>query len=235
MARRTAWLAVEKIPLLLLTALFSVVTFMLTAARSGNLELGVKVPFAARCANAVVVYVLYLVKTVWPSGLAVFYPHPIARPIWQVVGAVIILAAITLFCVRHTRRHPYLIVGWLWYLGTLAPVIGLVQSGEFSHADRYTYIPLTGIFIMLAWGAADLATAWRVPKSAVAIASGMALVLLTVCAGIQTSHWRDTETLFVMRQTLDKRAASPMAAGATSPWPKDAMMRPRLSCGRGWN
>ena len=196
MARRTVWFAVEKLPLLLLTALFSVVTFMLTATHSGNLEVGEKVPLVARCANAAVVYVLYLVKTVWPTGLAVFYPHPITRPVWQVTGAVVILAAITLFSLRHARRRPYLIVGWLWYVGTLVPVIGLVQSGEFSHADRYTYIPLIGIFIMIAWGGGDFIAAWRVPNSAVAVASGAVLVLLTVCSGVQTSYWHDDRTLF---------------------------------------
>ena len=195
MARKTASLAVEKIPLFLIAAFSGVSTYVMQA-HSNNLSFGEKVPLAARCANAVVVYVLYLVKTVWPSGLAVFYPHPITRPVWQVAGAALILAAITLFCLRHARRRPYLIVGWLWYLGTLVPVIELVQAGKFSHADRYTYIPSIGVFIMAAWGVADLSAEWRVPRRAVAVGSGVALVLLTFCAGVQTSYWRDNETLF---------------------------------------
>ncbi len=196
MARRAAWLAVEKIPFVLLTALFSATTLMLTALRSHHLDFGKKVPLLARCANALVVYVLYLVKSLWPSGLAVAYPHPITRPMWQVAGAVVILATITLFCLRQARRHPYLIVGWLWYLGSLVPVIGLVQAGGWSHADRYTYIPLIGIFVMVVWGAADLVEAWHVPRRAAAIASAILLVLFAVVSGVQVGCWRDTGTLF---------------------------------------
>ncbi len=195
MARRTAWLALEKTPLFLITVL-SCVSTLVMQVRGNNLSFGENVPFAARGANAVVVYVLYLVKTVWPSGLALFYPHPLARPLWQVAGATVALAAITLFCLRHARRRPYLIVGWLWYLGTLVPVIELVQAGKFSHADRYTYIPLIGVFIMAAWGVADLAAVWHVPRRVVSVASGITLVLLTVCAGVQTGHWRNNDTLF---------------------------------------
>ena len=212
MARRTAWLALEKVPLLLLTALFSVVTFMLTATRSGNLQIGEKIPFLVRCANAVAVYALFAVKTVWPSGLAVFYPYPPARPLWQVGGAAVMLAAITVVCLLHARRRPYLIVGWLWYLGALAPVIGVVQAGEFSRADRYTYIPLTGLFIMFAWGAADLAAAWQVPRRALAVAAAVALAVLGVCAGIQTSYWYDSETLF--RHAISVGQESSVAFGS---------------------
>jgi tetratricopeptide (TPR) repeat protein len=195
MARKTVWLAVEKIPLFLITAL-SCASTLIMQVRGNNLASSEKIPYAARCANATVVYVLYLIKTVWPSGLAIFYPHPISRPVWQVAGAAVVLVAISLFCLRHARRHPYLIVGWFWYLGTLVPVIELVQAGEFSHADRYTYLPSIGVFVMIAWGVADLATAWHVPKRAVALASGAALVVLAVCAGVQTSYWRNDGTLF---------------------------------------
>ncbi len=195
MAGRLSRLAVEKAPLFLLTVLSCVSTFIMQA-RANNLAFGGNVPFAARCANAVVVYALYLAKTVWPSGLAVFYPHPIMRPLWQVAGAVLVLTAISLFCLRHARRYPYLIVGWLWYLGTLAPVIELVQAGSFSHADRYTYLPSIGVFIMAAWGVADLAAAWRVPGRVVGGASCAALAALGACAGVQTGYWRNSETLF---------------------------------------
>ncbi len=196
MARRTAWLVVEKVPLFLLTAVFSVVTLILTGTRSDNLELGDRVPLAARFANSLVVYVIYLEKTLWPSGLTVYYPHPIMRPVWQVAGAAVILAAITLLSLRHARRHPYLIIGWLWYLGTLVPVIGLVQNGGWSHADRYTYIPLIGIFIMVVWGTADLAALWQVPRCALAVVSGILLVLLSVCSAVQTGYWHDDKALF---------------------------------------
>ena len=195
MIQKSVRLAAEKIPLFVITALSALSTMVMQSA-GDNLSFGEKVPPLARCANAVVVYVLYLVKTVWPSGLAPFYPHPIMRPAWQVAGAALVLCAITAFCLREARRRPYLIVGWLWYLGTLVPVMELVQAGEFSHADRYTYLPSIGVYIMIAWGAADLAAAWRVPNRVMAALSGGALAALTVCAVIQTSHWRNDASLF---------------------------------------
>ena len=195
MARKTARLAAEKIPLFLIMALSCLSTFVMQA-RGHNIDIVGKVSLAARCANVTVVYVLYLAKTVWPSGLAVSYPYPDARPVWQVAGAALTLAAITLFCLSQARHRPYFIVGWLWYLGTLAPVSGLVRVGDYSHADRYTYIPSIGVFVMVVWGVADLAAAWRVPKRAVAVASGAALVALTVCAVVQAGYWRDSKTLF---------------------------------------
>ncbi len=195
MVRKALRLAVEKIPLFLLAALFAGLTYTIQAGVD-TLSAGEQIPFSARCTNAVVVYVIYLLKTVWPSGLAVFYQHPIMRPAWQAAGAAVILAAITLFCLRQSRRHPYLIVGWFWYLGTLVPVIELIQFASFSHADRYTYIPSIGVFVMFVWGAADLAAMWHVPRRVVAAVSGVVLILFTVCAGVQTTHWRNTRTLF---------------------------------------
>ncbi len=195
MARKSTRFALEKIPLFLL-ALASGLSTLLMQARGPNLSFGDKVPYLTRCANAAVVYVIYMAKTLWPSGLAAFYPHPLARPIWQVAGATLLLIAITVFCLRQARRNPYLMVGWLWYLGTLVPVIELVQAGEISHADRYTYLPSVGLFIMAAWGVADLVERGRLPKRMVAALSGIALGLLTLCAAVQAHYWHDDETLF---------------------------------------
>ncbi len=208
MAKRMARLAVEKIPLFLLTAAMCAVT-MIMQMRGKNLAFGAKVPFAGRCANAVVVYVLYLVKTVWPSGLAVYYPHPLARPAWQVAAAAVVLVAVTLLCLRQMRRRPYLIVGWLWYLGTLVPVIELVQAGSFSHADRYTYIPLIGIFIMAAWGLDELRQSRRVPGAVMACAVTAMLAGYVLAAANQTACWKSSETLF--RHALDVTADSALA------------------------
>ncbi len=194
-AKKATRLAVEKIPLFLLTALSALSTFVMQS-RGHNIDVAGKVSLATRCANAMVIYVLYLLQTLWPSGLAAFYPYPDTRPLWQVGGAALVLATVTLFALSQMRRRPYLIVGWLWYLGTLAPVIGLVRIGDFSHADRYTYIPSLGLYFMAAWGVADLATAWKLPKSVVAAASGAALAALALCAGVQTSHWKNDWTLF---------------------------------------
>ena len=195
MRRQLARLAVGKTPLFLMTAAMCAVTVVMQAS-ANNLRFMDKVSLADRCANAVVVYALYLVKTVWPSGLAVFYPHPIHRPLWQVAGAAVMLAAITLLCLRGARRRPWLIVGWLWYLGTLVPVIELVQAGTFSHADRYTYIPLIGIFIMVAFSLDEVRDAGHVPKKAVTAAAVLAVAALTAAAIHQTAYWKDSETLF---------------------------------------
>ncbi len=195
LVRTTLRLAASKTLLFLITAV-SCASTLIMQSHAINLAYGEKVPFAPRIANAVFVYALYLAKTLWPSGLAVFYPHPITRPMALVAVAALLLAGITLFCLCHARRRPYLIVGWLWYLGTLVPVIEVVQAGEFSHADRYTYLPLIGIFIMVAWGMADLAAHWRVPKRALAAISGIVLVSLGICANIQAGYWRDSQTLF---------------------------------------
>ena len=116
-------------------------------------------PFAERCANAALAYVSYLGKTFWPSSLAVFYPHPhIGLFTWAACGSALLLAGATVLALRLAKRAPYLPFGWFWYLGTLVPVIGLVQVGEQAMADRYTYMPLIGVFIAIAWGLAELAT-----------------------------------------------------------------------------
>lgn len=215
MLRRMSRLAVEKIPLFLVTAAMCAVTVIMQM-RGKNLGFGAMVPLADRCANAVVVYVLYLVKTVWPAGLAVYYPHPITRPAWQVSGAALALIFITVVCVMQMRRRPYLIVGWLWYLGTLVPVIELVQAGTFSHADRYTYIPHIGIFIMVAWALHDLWASGRVPRPIVAGAPALAVALLTAAAIHQTGYWKNGETLFrhALAVTVDNPEARNNLAGA---------------------
>jgi len=194
-ARDCFRLAVEKLPLFVLSAISSAST-LLMQSHVINVAYGEKVSFGARLSNALVVYVLYLEKTFWPSGLAVFYPYPVGRPFWQAGGALLVLVVVTLLCLRCVRTRPYLLVGWLWYLGTLVPVIELVQAGEFSHADRYTYLPSIGIFIMVVWGIADMAERWHVPARLVAFLSGTAIGLLAVCANVQAGYWQNSETLF---------------------------------------
>lgn len=207
MARSLVRLAFEKLPLFLLSAVLCGVTLFLHI-RGHNLALGEKVPPLARCANAAVVYLTYLAEMVWPADLAVYYPHPLTRPGWQVAGSLLVLLGITGFALLEARRRPYLIVGWLWYVGTLVPVIGLVQSGSLAHADRYTYLPLTGVFIMLAFGLRDLAgkrglgTAFSIPlpfKAAVPV-----VLLLMACAIHQARYWADSETLFRRAQAVTR-------------------------------
>ena len=194
-AGRALRLSVEKAPLFLIAAAASAVT-MLMQMRGNNLSFGDRIPLLSRCANAVVVYALYLAKTVWPFGLAVYYPHPIHRPSWQVALAAAALLAITAVAVREMRRRPWLIVGWLWYLGTLFPVIEIIQAGSFSHADRYTYIPLIGVFIMLAFELDNLPADNRALRAAAAASSVLWVALLAGVAFHQTGYWRNSETLF---------------------------------------
>jgi tetratricopeptide (TPR) repeat protein len=191
----------EKLPLFALAAASCVVTFLVQRAGGAVKALEVY-PIGVRIANALVAYVGYLVKTVWPSGLAGFYPHPgTGLPVWQVVGSIAFLMTVTALAVLASRNRPYLAVGWLWYVVTLIPVIGFVQVGNQAMADRYTYIPLIGVFIILAWGIPDLAHAlWRTDDAsrerALVVAAMVVVAALTVCTFVQARYWRDTTTLF---------------------------------------
>jgi tetratricopeptide (TPR) repeat protein len=157
-------------------------------------------PLAARVANAVVSYVVYLARAVWPSSLAVFYPHPASLqerlPAWQVWGAALALGTLTLLALRSARRQPYVAVGWLWFVGTLLPVIGIVQVGSQAMADRYTYVPLIGIFVAVAWAAPDLLRGWRYGRHLLAALGGAILVALSLAAWTQTGYWRDNASLY---------------------------------------
>ena len=163
-----------------------------------------------RVGNALVSYATYLVDAFWPVGLAVFYPHPaesvgIALP--AAIGMGLLL--ITVIAVRQARRRPYLLVGWLWYLGTLVPMLGLVQVGIQARADRYTYIPLIGIALAVAWTSVDLLGATRRGRRALAAVAGLAGLALCVVAWRQTTLWRDTITLF--RHTVAVTERNPIA------------------------
>jgi hypothetical protein len=159
--KRLVW---EKSPLLVISALSSVVTFSVQK-EAGAISTLHTLPIPNRLANAMVACVSYLGKMFWPAHLAVLYPLPGHNPpIWQAPAAGLALAVLSLLALRQARRHPYLLVGWLWYLGTLLPVIGLVQVGVQAMADRYTYVPSIGLFIAVVWGMADLAARWRAPR-----------------------------------------------------------------------
>jgi tetratricopeptide (TPR) repeat protein len=151
-----------------------------------------------RLSNAIASYAKYLLLTAWPSGLGVYYPlSPGGVPAGQLAAAVVVLGAITAIAIREARKRPYLIVGWLWFLGTLIPVIGLVQVGVgFAMADRYHYVPSIGLFVAIVFGFADLAIAWRMGRAAIAAASAIVLLILGSLAGTQVRYWRDSMTLF---------------------------------------
>ena len=190
-----AGLVTEKIPLFALAAAASVVVY-LVQWRTGVLH-AAPFPLPWRIANALVSYCAYLGKAFWPADLAVFYPHPLGTlPAWKPLAAAVFLGAVTAAAWSLRHRAPYLLAGWLWYLVTLLPVIGLVQVGVQALADRYTYMPLTGVFIALSWGARDLAGRPAVRKEALAAAMAAVLIPLAVVTVKQISYWRDNVTLY---------------------------------------
>ena len=133
----------------------------------------------------------------WPARLAVFYPYPQAQlPIWKVASGLLLLMAITIAVFALRRTRPYLLVGWLWYLFMLAPVIGIVQINLQTHADRYTYLPQIGLYVLIAWAIADLSITWRYRRQIVGVAAIVAIAGLAWTARAQASYWRDSETLW---------------------------------------
>jgi tetratricopeptide (TPR) repeat protein len=185
----------EKVPFFLLSAIISVISFRAqhsggAVPSTGDLSVGLRV------GNALISYSRYLRKTFWPDDLAVFYPYPETWPSWQVVGAGLLLTALSILVVGSARRRPYLLTGWLWFLGTLGPVIGLLQVGMQSMADRYTYIPLIGVFIMLVWLAFDFAAAARRRLLGVGAILVVALFACFTITRGQLRHWQNSETLF---------------------------------------
>ena len=195
---RVSWgrLVWEKVPLLVLVVIFSLVSIYAQKTADAVVSLA-DIPFSARISNALVSYVSYLGKTVWPFHLAVYYPHPgNTLPFWEVLGAALILAVLSYLIIRKALSYPYLLVGWLWFLGTLVPVIGLVQVGSQGMADRYTYIPLIGLFIMLAWGLADFFARWRCPNFIMPLVSAVMILIFATCAWFQVRIWRNSVSLF---------------------------------------
>jgi hypothetical protein len=183
-------LIIEKTPFFVFTAVSCVVTFY--AQQSGGSIASLEVfPLGVRIANAVVAYISYIAKMFWPVNLSAFYPHSYSLPMWQVAGAGLLLLVISWGCILTVKRWPYLLVGWLFYLGTLFPVIGLIQVGEQAMADRYTYVPLIGIFVILAWGLSDLLKKWRYQKTGVILGAALFLSALMVTTWLQVRHWSD--------------------------------------------
>jgi tetratricopeptide (TPR) repeat protein len=206
-ARSFRWLLVEKLPLFLLSAASAVLTIKAQRSTGALGDAFTSYPFAVRLENAIVSYVRYIGKTVWPSRLAVFYPHPEAllNP-WQVAGAAIVLVTITALCIGG-RRHRYFLVGWLWFLGTLVPMIGLVQVGTQGMADRYAYLPVIGLFLLICWGVADVlpspgatgsshTEAWRTSEPWLTVGCLGVLLALAVVAHRQLWHWRNSVALW---------------------------------------
>jgi tetratricopeptide (TPR) repeat protein len=197
----------EKWPFFLLATVSCVVTFLVQSQRSGDAVASLElIPLHYRFCNALVSYGLYLLKMVWPVGLAVFYPLP-EHLTWLLMAATasaVVLIIISSFVWRAGRAHAYLPVGWLWFLGTLVPVIGLVQVGGAALADRYTYIPSIGVFIAATFGICDLADRFQFPQKAIATAAVLILATCLILTENQLRYWYDSESLFAHALAVTK-------------------------------
>jgi len=187
-------LFMEKVPLLAMAAVASVLTFLAQRGYGAVVSLN-RFPLPARAANAAIAYVSYMVKTVWPADLAVLYPAR-GPEFGSAVTALLILAALTWAALRWVKPRPYLVVGWFWYLGMLVPVIGLVQVGTQAMADRYTYVPMVGLSIAIVWTVADWVEHRPALRTVAAAATIAALAVLAVASYRQATYWKSSRTLF---------------------------------------
>lgn len=188
-------LVLEKLPLFAMAAASCIVTFVAQNA-GGAVSTLQETSLSVRFPNAFISYALYLWKMVWPSELAVFYPLREPPSLHLATFALALVLLLSFAAVRAARSRPYFITGWLWYLGTLVPVIGFVQVGAQSMADRYTYLPLIGIFMLVTWGAADLFGTRRAGKAVLGTMAVGVLAVLSVLSWSQTNTWKDSVTLF---------------------------------------
>ena len=201
-------LLLEKMPLLGLAAVSSAVTVM-AHQRLGLLPTGEQLPLSSRVEHALVAYAGYLEKIVWPVDLAVFYPHPGTWPSERVLLSALLVAGITVLAGWWARKRPYLIAGWLWFLGTLVPVIGLVQAGTQSMADRFAYVPIIGVCILAVWGLAEMLGRTPFHRIIMAGTAGAVLCACGIATRRQVGYWQDSETLFghTVRVTRDNFVA----------------------------
>jgi lipoprotein NlpI len=198
-------LVLEKLPLIGVAVAAGLMTLMAQRLDGsvGSLD---RFPLAERVANAVISYATYLIKAAWPTRLAVFYPYdPESLSLERLIGSAALLVAITLLVIARAKRSPYLLAGWLWYMGTLVPVIGLLQVGEQARADRYTYVPLVGIFVMVVWTVSDWAGKSRYRRIALSLVSVGVILALMSAARSQVVLWKDNTTLFEHALSVTKR------------------------------
>lgn len=201
-------LLLEKVPLFALSAVSSAITF-LAQREGGTVASSARLPLGDRLGNAAIAYVAYIEKTLWPAHLAAYYPYPRPIPSLLVAISTVVLIVATAAAVRLSSRRPYVLVGWLWYLGTLVPAIGIVQVGTQSMADRYSYLPLIGLFIALAWTLHDLTEGHSKRRTAALVSMSALLVLCTVATRRQVSYWESSQTLWThaLAVTEDNYAA----------------------------
>jgi protein O-mannosyl-transferase len=195
----------EKLPFLAIALIFAIVT-VVTHRDMGAMDNLESVPFAYRCGNAVLSYGKYIGQTVWPSGLSIHYSHPRLGLSWPTVAAVAaLLLAITVMLVRQASTRPALLVGWLWFLGTLVPVIGLVPNNDCAFAGRYSYMPQIGLLLMLIWGGAELLARLPSLRLGLGVAAAAALLACSAITFQEVGYWRDNETLWAHALAVDDR------------------------------
>lgn len=188
-------LLIEKIPFFALSAISSYIT-ILAQRSSGAIQSLEFLPFQTRLFNAIISYTVYVISLFYPFGQSVWYPYDVNFPVWKIFGSLVLLIAITAICIWQIKERKYLLFGWLWFLGTLVPVIGLVQVGAQPLADRYTYIPYFGLFIMLVWGFDELFGYLKLNRNSALSFAGLMLMIFTVLSFLQTSFWKNDETLY---------------------------------------
>ncbi|MGA3268999.1 MAG: tetratricopeptide repeat protein [Verrucomicrobiota bacterium] len=199
-------LLVEKIPFLVLSAASCAATLLVPE----ELAPGNQVSFALRLENAFTACLTYIWQMIYPARLAGLYPYPANGPSWaEVALALAVFVAVSFAALAGWKKRPYFLVGWLWYLGMLAPVIGLVQISYYAHADRYTYLPQIGLYILVAWGAVELCRAWRWRRAVLGAVAGLTLAVLMACAHSQAGYWQDSVTLW--EHTLACTTDNPLA------------------------
>jgi tetratricopeptide (TPR) repeat protein len=198
-------LVLEKVPLFILAAISSYLTLSAQKAVKAIVDIQ-SFPFLYRLGNAVISYAVYIRKMFWPVDLAVFYPFNYSMSLWQVISSFLLIITVTFFASVYFRRFPYLLIGWLWYLGTLVPVIGIVQVGSQAMADRYAYIPFIGLFIMLSWGIFDILNK-KVSVTLNIIIAILIIIGLTVITHRQVQYWENTLTLFSHAVAVTKNNA----------------------------
>ena len=193
---RLVW---EKVPLFGLSAASAAITY-LAQAMGGSTSRIMDLTLGSRVSNVVVSYAVQLWRTVWPSSLGPFYPHPASihadTPAWATIASVLLLSGLTVVALRQAGGRPFLAVGWFWFVGTMVPVIGLIQTGSHATADRFTHLPLVGVFIAIAWGIPAALPEWRFRRATLAVGGGAVVLALAGAAWTQVGFWRDSEVLW---------------------------------------
>jgi len=197
--KKAVALAKEKVPFFLCSLMSGIITIY-AQHNAGAIQGLLYKPFWLRIENALTAYIKYICKTIWPLDLAVYYPFSLPIPLWHVICSLIILLLLSVVAIRSGRHHPYFAVGWFWFLITLVPVIGLIQVGGQSMADRYSYLPVTGLFIIVAWGVPDLVKGMRNRQSILALLAGVVISISAILTWQQLGYWQDSISLY--RHTL---------------------------------